>query len=359
MTFLTGGGIVVCSAIAFLFCVLLTPLIICLCKKFNWYDEVDPRKVHKGQIPRLGGVGIFVSFFIALIVYLVFFSESGFIHALPVLLGGLIIFLFGVIDDFLNLRAKFKFLVQIISALVVSTSSLYINSFFGIAIPPFIGRTGTFCWILFLVNAYNLIDGLDLLCGGLSFLTILTAGVFMIVGGQPVGSIYLIACVSILGFLIYNKPPAKIFLGDGGSQSLGFIIAMIPVFPIQGGMEHTKVLITILMTSIPVTDVIAAVWRRTREHRSFFSADRAHIHHKLVNVGLSKTSTAICLLIIQLFICMASMATLLMTKTRDAVILLCVCIFLVWGFFVMMHYINRMVNMNHTGHLADAPQAEH
>ena len=166
-------------------------------------------------------------------------------------------------------------------------------------------------------------------------------------------------CASILGFLIFNKPPAKIFLGDGGSQSLGYVIAMIPLFPLQGGMEHTKLLIAILMVSIPVTDVIAAVWRRTREHRSFFSADRAHIHHKLVNVGLSKTATAVCLLLIQLFICLASLSTLLMTKTRDAIILLCVCISLVWGFFIMIHYINRMVNIRHTGHLADAPQKEH
>lgn len=349
----------VCSTIAFLICLVLTPLIIALCKKFNWYDEVDPRKVHKGQIPRLGGVGIFLSFFIALFLYLFYFSHFEFAHAKPVFFAGLIIFLFGIIDDFMNLRAKFKFLIQIISALIVSCSPLYINTVFGLELPNFIARTGTFFWILFLVNAYNLIDGLDLLCGGLSFLTLLTAGIFMIVGGQVVGFIYIIICASILGFLVYNKPPAKIFLGDGGSQTLGFVIAMIPVFPLQGGMEHTKLLIAFLMVSIPVTDVIAAVWRRTREHRSFFSADRAHIHHKLVNVGLSKTSTAVCLLIIQLFICMASLATLLMTKTQDAVILLCVCIALVWGFFIMMHYINRMVNLKHTGHLADAPQAEH
>lgn len=349
----------VCSAIAFLLCIVFIPLIIALCKKFNWYDEVDPRKVHKGKIPRLGGVGIFFSFLISLAVYVVFFDESGLCHALPAFIGGLMIFLFGVIDDFLNLRAKLKFLVQILAALVVSCSNLYINSLFGFEIPPVLGRAGTFFWILFLVNAYNLIDGLDLLCGGLSVITLLTAGVLMIVGEQSVGCIYIIICASILGFLVYNKPPAKIFLGDGGSQTLGFVVSMIPIFPLQGGMEHTKLLIAFIMSSIPVTDVIAAVWRRTREHRSFFSADRAHIHHKLVNIGLSKTATAICLLVIQLFICLACLSTLLMSKTRDAIILLCVCIFLIWGFFIMMHYVNRMVNLKHTGHLADAPQAEH
>ncbi len=347
------------TALALLLSALLTPIIIALCKKFNWYDEVDPRKVHQGQIPRLGGVGIFTAFFISLVVYLLFFSKTNLLYALPVLAGALIIFLFGIIDDFLNLRAKLKFLVQIIAALVVSLSPLYFKSFLAFPLPQFFGRGITFCWILFLVNAYNLIDGLDLLCGGLSFITLLTAGIFMLAGGQSIGNIYIILCAAIFGFLIYNRPPAKIFLGDGGSQTLGFVISMIPIFPLQGGMEHTKLLVTILMVSIPVTDVIAAVLRRTREHRGIFSADRAHIHHKLVNIGFSKTATAVCLLIIQIFICLAALSALLMTRTKDAIILLCVCLFLVWSFFIALHYINRIVNLHHTGHLADAPQKEH
>ena len=354
-----GGGMFITALVVFFSCLILTPVIIGLCKKYNWYDEVDPRKVHKGQIPRLGGVGIFISFLIGILLYVFVFSTSDMHYTLPAFFGGLIIFFFGILDDFVNMRAKLKFLVQIIAALIVATSPLSMKFIFFLGLPAFVGKIITFVWILFLVNAYNLIDGLDLLCGGLSFLTLLTGGIFMLVGGQPAGNFYIILCAAILGFLIYNKPPAKIFLGDGGSQILGFAIAMIPLFPLQGGLEYTKDLIAFLMVSIPVTDVIAAVWRRTREHRSFFSADRAHIHHKLVNVGLSKTATAVCLLVIQLFICLASLSTLFMTKTKDAVILLCVCIFLVWGFFIIIHYINRMVNIKHKGHLADAPQAEH
>ncbi|MCR4822838.1 MAG: undecaprenyl/decaprenyl-phosphate alpha-N-acetylglucosaminyl 1-phosphate transferase [Treponema sp.] len=349
----------ICAAIAFVLCLLLIPLIIKLCKKYNWYDEVDPRKVHTGQIPRLGGVGIFISFFISLTIYIIFFNKTDLFHALPVLIGWLIIFLFGIVDDFMNLRAKLKFLIQIVAALVVSASPMYFNQIFGLVLPHFIGRFITFCWIIFLVNAYNLIDGLDLLCGGLSFITLLTGGFFLIFGGQDVGFVYIILCASILGFLVYNRPPAKIFLGDGGSQSLGFAIATIPLFTLQGGLEYTKLFTSLLLVSIPVTDVVAAVWRRTREHRSFFSADRAHIHHKLVNIGFSKTATAVCLLVIQLFICGACLSTLFMKKTLDAIILLTVCLGLVWAFFAMLHYINRSVNLKHTGHLSDAPQKEH
>ena len=357
--FYTGGGMLFSFFLAFVLCVAITPLIIGLCKKFNWYDELDPRKVHQGQIPRLGGVGIFFSFLVSMFIYLAFFSSVDLHYAVPAFFGGLIIFLFGVIDDFMNLRAKLKFLIQIVSATVVSFSPLYFKAVLGLELPVFLGRGITFCWILFLVNAYNLIDGLDLLCGGLSLITLGTAGVFMLAGGQSVGNIYILLCASILGFLVYNRPPAKIFLGDGGSQSLGFVIAMIPLFPMQGGIEHTKVLVAMLMVSIPVTDVIAAVWRRTREHRSFFSADRAHIHHKLVNIGFSKLATALTLLFIQLCICLAVLSTLFMSKTRDAIIMLCVSLFLVWSFFILLHYINRSVNIRHVGHLADAPQKEH
>lgn len=357
--YITGGGMFFCTSIAFLLCILLIPLVIVLCKKYNWYDEVDSRKVHQGQIPRLGGVGIFLSFFVAMFVYVFFFSDSDLHYAVPAFVGGFIVFFFGILDDFMNLRAKFKFLVQIVSALIVALGPLYFKDFLGFQIPVLLGRSITFFWILFLVNAYNLIDGLDLLCGGLSFLTLLTSGILMNVGQQPVGNIYLILCASIFGFLVFNRPPARIFLGDGGSQTLGFAIAMTPLFPLQGPMEHTKILVALLLVSIPFTDVIAAVWRRTRAHRSFFAADRAHIHHKFVNIGFSKTMTAVCLVLIQLCICLSALATLAMSRTKDVIVLLCVCIGLVWSFFIMMHYINRTVNTHHTGHLADAPQEEH
>ena len=348
-----------CSAIALVLCVLLTPFIIALCKRNNWYDEVDPRKVHEGSIPRLGGIGIFLSFSLASFVYINFFSDFDFSFAVPAFLAGLIIFVFGVIDDFLNLRAKLKFFIQIIAALVVVCSPLYFRSFLGVSLNPLVGRGLTFIWILFLVNAYNLIDGLDLLCGGLSFLTLLVAGICLTKLGQPVGNLLVLLCAAILGFLFFNKPKAKIFLGDGGSQSLGFCIAMIPVFPIKGGFEQVKLLYALLLVSIPVTDVIAAVIRRTREHRSFFSADRGHIHHKLINIGFSKLSAVVILLLIQFFIDIAAFAAIFMARTKDSIIMLCVSIVLVWSFFILLHYVNRAVNIKHRGHLSEAPQEEH
>ena len=339
--------------------VLITPIVIALCKKYNWYDEVDPRKVHKGAIPRLGGLSVFLAFIAAASLYIFKFSPEDYFFALPIFVGGLIIFVAGVIDDFLNLRAKLKFVIQIIAALTVSLSPLYFHKFLGFDINPIVGRVFTFLWILGLVNAYNLIDGLDWLCGGLSFLTIMTMAVILTSYGKDAGNIYFILGAAVAGFLVFNRPPAKIFLGDGGSQTLGYFIAVSPLFNSFGMFEDTKIVVMILLTSIPVTDVIAAVWRRKRDHRKIFSADRAHIHHKLINIGFSKIVTVGFLLVLQMLICFSSFGIIFMRNKKSAVVLLFVALSFVYLFFITIHYINRAVNIKMQGHLDAAPQEEH
>ncbi len=349
----------IATGCAFLLSVLITPIVIALCKKYNWYDEVDPRKVHKGAIPRLGGLGVFLAFIVAAAIYILLFSQEDYIFALPIFSGGLIIFVAGVLDDFLNLRAKLKFVIQIIAALTVSLSPLYFHTILGFTIPSVLGRIITFLWIIGLVNAYNLIDGLDWLCGGLSFLTMLTMGFILSSYGKDAGNLYFILAAAIAGFLVFNKPPAKIFLGDGGSQTLGYFVAVSPLFNTFGAFEDTKIIVLVLLSSIPVTDVIAAVWRRKRDHRAIFSADRAHIHHKLVNIGFSKVTTVGFLLMLQFLICLSSLGVIFMRNKKSAVVLLFVALSFVYLFFITIHYINRAVNIKMRGHLDAAPQEEH
>lgn len=344
---------------AFAISLIVTPIVIALCKKYNWYDEVDPRKIHKGAIPRLGGLGVFIAFIVAVLLYGYFLTDSDIRFAMPIFMGGLIIFLAGVIDDFLNLRARLKFVIQIIASLIVAISPLYVKQFFGIDFPPLLGRVLTFCWIIGLVNAYNLIDGLDWLCGGLSFLTMLTIGFLLTFYEVDAGKLCFILCGALAGFLVFNKPPAKIFLGDGGSQTLGYFIAVAPLFSTDGDFEGHKMLVMFLLVSIPVTDVIAAVWRRKRDHRSFFSADRAHIHHKLVNIGFSKTTTVFFLLFLQVMICLSALGSVYMKNRHAMVVLLVISLLFVYLFFITIHYINRAVNLKFHGHLDAAPQEEH
>lgn len=352
-------GMQIATGTSFVLSVLITPIVIALCKKYNWYDEVDPRKVHKGAIPRLGGLSVFSAFIVSTALYIFKFASEDYFFALPIFAGGLIIFLAGVIDDFLNLRAKLKFVIQIIAALIVSLSPLYFHKFLGFDINPIAGRVFTFLWILGLVNAYNLIDGLDWLCGGLSFLTLMTMAIILTSYGKDAGNIYFILGAAVAGFLVFNRPPAKIFLGDGGSQTLGYFIAVSPLFNSFGMFEDTKIVVMVLLTSIPVTDVIAAVWRRKRDHRKIFSADRAHIHHKLINIGFSKTVTVGFLLILQLLICFSSFGIIFMRNKKSAVVLLFVALSFVYLFFITIHYINRAVNIKMQGHLDAAPQEEH
>ena len=351
---------IVSALIAFAVSAALTPFVIFLCRRNNWFDTVDPRKVHVGQVPRLGGLGIMVAFAVAAVIYVCVFSDADFRAVWPALVGGLIIFIAGIADDFADLRARLKFLLQIAAACLVAASPLVFKRFLWFDIPLWCARPLTFVWILFLVNAYNLIDGLDLLCGGLSFVTILSLGILMLRSGQELGALYIILCGAIAGFLLFNRPPARIFIGDGGSQTMGFVIAVAPLFRTKcAAFEDMKFPLMLLLVSIPVTDVVAAVWRRQRDHRSFFSADRAHIHHKLVNIGFSKTGTSLCLLSLQCIISALVVCTTLMNGRRGSLILLCTGLCFVWFIFIVLHYVNRAVNMKHKGRLADAPQAEH
>lgn len=332
--------------------------LIVLSRKFDWYDEVDPRKIHKGAIPRLGGIGLFVAFFITLSVFCVFDKDFD-KGSIPFLVSGFIIWLTGAIDDFKNLRARVKFLIQFVSILfAVIFSPYYLSSILYWEIPVFLGKILTFLWIIVLVNAFNLIDGLDWLCSGLSVLSIATLTILMYLNnlGYMFG---VLLCMAILGFMIHNKPPAKIFLGDSGSQTLGFCIAVLPLY-ITGSPQFNVnlILVQILCAIIPVTDVFAAIIRRLRERRSIFSTDRGHIHHKLLNIGFSKVISLLYLLGLQFLICAVIVFSQFMGAISSLIFLIAMIVF-IEVFFVTIHYINRAVNRKLVGCLSENAQEEH
>lgn len=335
------------------------PLIIQICKKFNLYDEVDPRKIHKGKIPRLGGIAVFASLLIVWLSSRFLFKIVKINFYGSLFIGFGIILFFGVMDDIFNLRAKIKFLVQIVAALVVSLSPNRFTSLFMWKFPPVLGELVTFVWILSIVNAFNLIDGMDWVCGGISFFSCLALGFIFKFQNNNIFMFYFIVCGSLAGFLFWNKPNAKIFLGDGGSQTLGYLISVAPLFNTgDSKFEFIQFPVMLLLCSIPLTDVIAAIWRRTREHRKIFAPDRAHIHHKLLNIGFSKKAAIFFLLMLQFAVCLAVVVAYFMT-IKNGVTLLCFCLVFVWGIFITFHYLNRAVNISHKGLLEDHPMEEH
>ena len=358
----SGGGyllIFYASLLTFILSLLLTWLIIKICKRYKLYDEIDPRKIHSGNIPRLGGVAVFVSFFVCAGIYVCLFQKGTFDFAWQAFLGLLLIFAFGFIDDLVDLHARFKFLVQIAAALLVALSPVGISKIFFINLNPVLGKLFTFFWILVCVNAFNLIDGIDWLCSGISFLSIITLGFLSLIFRTDSFSLYFILAGAIAGFMVFNKPPAKIFLGDSGSQTLGFAVAVFPlIYEESLSFEYNKMLIMLLIASIPLTDVIAATWRRIRDHRSIFSADRSHIHHKMLNVGFSRGATILFLLCLQVLICFSVLISYKLT-VRVATAELCLFLAIVELVFITFHYLNHSVNLRKTGHLQDHPMEEH
>ena len=201
----------------------------------------------------------------------------------------------------------------------------------------------TFFWTIGVINAFNLIDGVDALCGSISTLILLTLGFLYFKASQlDIAGICFILAVAVIGFLLYNKPKAKIFMGDGGSQFLGFMVAAIPLFPFNKSFDYNRILVAFILASIPILDTIAAIWRRKREGRSFFTADRAHLHHKLMNMGYSTKALLAILLLLQVGMCAFVIIGLWCGPTKGFYILIgALCV--VTAFFVVIHYTHRAV----------------
>lgn len=332
------------SLISFVLCTGLIPLIILFCKKFSLYDSVNARKIHSGNIPRLGGVGIIIAFMLSVVPCFLIDKNLSTMNTIPILVAGFIIFLFGIIDDIFEMRAFLKLIVQLVATSIVVLNGFRFRQIFGWTMPAPIAMILTFGWILGIINAYNLIDGLDGLCGMLSFTTLLTIS-FVLRNSYLEGTaVSLILAAAVLGFLVYNWPfpNAKIFMGDGGSQCLGFMIATIPLYTSHSEFEYNKFLMMLVIVSFPMMDTIAAIWRRLRDHHPIMSPDRSHLHHKLLNLGFSKKQALYMLFGIQLLICITIVLSTFLEKEKAAILLGVAFGFMIC-FFAIIHYTNRAV----------------
>ena len=319
------------------------PIIIHFCNKHNIYDYHDARKVHSGNISRLGGVGIVFAFLVSASLYLVFTTQLSITKTLPILIAGLIIFIFGFLDDVLTLSAWLKLIVQLAASALVTINGYRFTQIFGWVLPTPISFILTFAWILGVINAYHLIDGLDGLCGTLSFTAVVTLGILYTLSNNMEAGICFILAGAIFGFLCFNWPPAKLFMGDDGSQFLGFIIAVIPLYTSSDIFEYNKLLIMLILTSFPVFDTIAAIWRRLRDKRPIMSPDRSHLHHKLLNIGYTKRQALHLIAFIQILLCCMVVLSFFIGKLKGTAMLLEGFIFMVI-FFSVIHYTNRTIN---------------
>lgn len=342
------------SIITFILSVVTEFFVIRFCHKYSLYDSLGSRKIHTGNIPRLGGIAIAVSFFLGFILYSISYHNKVNTEYIFLLISGLIIFTVGIIDDLIELSAKKKLLAQLIATIVLIIGGFKLNRIFIIDLDQNIylkvlSYVVTFIGIVGVINAYNLIDGLDGLCGSITFVTFITYGFIYYRTVPLVSATFFIFAMAILGFLVFNWPPAKVFMGDNGSTFLGFSVVAFALYTEQDVntsmtvYEFTKILVLLNLTAIPVTDTLAAVWRRTRDHRPIMSPDKSHIHHKLLNIGFSKTGVLYLLLSIQILVCISVYVSTLLTKVQSTV-LLSVTYLLVLLFFAWIHYTNRRAN---------------
>ena len=337
-------------AFSFAISVVITPVIIFICRHFGWYDTQNERKIHKGNIPRLGGLGIIIAFVISSMTYFIVSPANNPTHVLPLIIAGGIIFIFALADDFFNFKALFKLLFQVIAVLIVILNGYRFKQICNWEIPVWFSYILTFFWMIGIINAFNLIDGIDGLCGGLSFLILCSLGIIFLRSTRPTAGICFMMAAAIAGFLIYNKPKAKIFMGDGGSQFMGFMISALPLYYSTSNFEYNKLLVMLVLVSIPMLDTIAAMWRRTREHRSFLSPDSRHIHHKLIALGFTKVQTLIFLLSIQVCLCLAAGLGMYIKEDKGSILLIAIFVFMI-VFYCAIHFIYYTVTNNQNANI--------
>ncbi|MEO7667731.1 MAG: MraY family glycosyltransferase [Polyangia bacterium] len=259
---------------------------------------LSSRKIHGRPIPRLGGLAIACAFYAPLLGLMVFQSSVGALFlaqqklAIGLILGGTAIVLLGVYDDLRGAGARRKFAVQFAVAGLMYAMGFRIDGManpFGAPIQiGWFGLPLTLLWIVGIVNAMNLIDGLDGLAGGVALVAVTATLLISVQRDNPLMTLFCAALGgAILGFLFYNFNPASIFMGDTGSMFLGFILATTSIQTSQKASTTVAVLVPLMLLGVPILDTLLAVSRRAMRGRPLFRADREHIHHRLLAIGLS------------------------------------------------------------------------
>ena len=281
---------------AFVFSVALTPIVRDIFRSYNVVDRPGRRKVHAYPIPRVGGIPIALAYLIALN------SLRGVNSIFPlhwlqtVLSGTAIIFLTGLVDDFLNLSPLVKLAGQVAAAVVAFFSGLSIDSVGDTTLPYWLSLLVTVFWLLLTTNALNLIDGLDGLCGGTGFwATLAFTAVGLLRGNTLLAYTAVPLAGALLGFLVFNFNPATVFLGDSGALTIGFLLGCFGIIWTGHNVTGQGVAIPLLALAVPMLDLSLAIVRRKLRKQHIFAADRGHIHHRLLNRGFSVRKSAVIL----------------------------------------------------------------
>lgn len=310
------GDIAISFLLAFIVSFMATPESIKIAHKIGAIDvPKDNRRMHTNVMPKLGGIAVIAGFLVSIIYLLfvvtiegsvdIFGQEQYFKKLIGILIGIIIITITGVLDDTKNLKPYQKLLGQIVAATIVVLFGLQIDAiniatFAQIGLNKEFSVVLTIIWIVGITNAINLMDGLDGLSSGISLISCISLLIIFALNNSPMIAILVIASLigALVGFLPYNFAPAKTFIGDTGSNFLGFMLAVISILGVAKTYTIAVIVLPILVLGLPILDVVWAIIRRVIKGKSLkaiFKADNGHVHHKLVKRGFSQKQAVLIL----------------------------------------------------------------
>ncbi len=302
------GDIAIAFLLAFITSYVFTPYTIRLARKVKALDKPkDTRKVHKKVMPRLGGIAIVLGFLVSAIYLIIvmsieknlnIFTNNYYIRLLGFFLGIIILEIFCYIDDTKGIKPIVKLIGQLLAAIIVVNSGIVMNKIVIVKANTIISNEIllniiSVLWIVVITNAINLMDGLDGLSSGVSLISSICLIIIFILNESPIISIILATALagSLLGFLPFNFNPARTFMGDTGSNFIGFTLAVISILGVAKTYTAIIVIAPLLVLALPIFDTSLAIIRRIIKEKSLkaiFKADRGHLHHKLIDKGYTQ-----------------------------------------------------------------------
>ncbi len=339
-------------AFAFLASIILTPLAIRLSEYFKILDKPSPRKIHLEPKGRLGGLAIYAAFLIGIFIPLEMswplktaISIDGTI--IGFLLSSAMITILGIADDKYDLSPKFKFLVQIIAASILVIFGLKIEMVSGLQVGTrfdlgLLKIPATIIWVVAITNMINFIDGLDGLAAGITAIASITLIVINILDKLSPNSCVMLAATAgaCIGFLRYNSYPARIFMGDCGATFLGFTLGVTSVMGAFKSATLSIVLVPFLVLLIPILDMVYAIIRRISKEMPPHIADKEHLHHQFLELGLSHKQAVFILYLIAISLSFFSIGMSKVNNIKAIFLLLLICILFVIGLIRLRHVIN-------------------
>lgn len=310
-------------AVSFAASVSLTPVAIKLARKFNIVDIPNQRKVHTEPTPRMGGIAIYAGFVLGALALTVYTRQMA-----ALLIAATIVMLTGLVDDIKGISPKMKLLGQILASLVLVKAGFYVefitNPFSGGIVNLGIwGIPLTVLWLTGISNTINLIDGLDGLSSGVSAIAaIATAVVCLSQGAVLAAALAGILAASACGFLCWNFHPAKTFMGDCGSLTLGFLLGALALMGMVRGATIISLFVPFIILGVPVFDTLFAIIRRLFLKKPVFEADKMHLHHCLLAMGLTHVQAVLTIYAMALIMGLAAVLMAVLTSSQAMLVLL-------------------------------------